>query len=157
MNSSSHFKFIEFINDFIESHLKNIKYIHFPLNFKACLISIECGSDTRLLVSKVIQWAEAHKNKLIFDTEIFQIINNINERLIEIFEFEEELNSELISQIKILNKELRKNLRLLSNFTGVDIQPEILTKLMDSLEENGIIFSVCPGGNIIINNILTLK
>ncbi len=103
-------------------------------------------------MSKVIQWAEAHKNKEIFDTEIFQVINQINEKLIEVFEGDNEFNSETINQIKILNIELRKNLRLLSNLTGVEIQPEILTKLMDSLEANGIIFSICPGGmNIIVN------
>lgn len=150
LNNSTHFKYLQYINDFLEFHLNNIKYIDFPLNFKACLISIECGSDTRLLVSKVLQWAEANKHKLIFDTEIFQTINKLNEKLIEIFEFNKELNYELISQVKNLNKELRKNLKLLSNYTEVEIQPEILTKLMDSLEEKGIIFSVCPGGNILI-------
>jgi phosphomevalonate kinase len=150
INQMNSHRFFSFITDYFDSYINKIKYVKFPENFKACLISIESGSDTRIFVSKVLQWAEANKNKELFDTKIFQEINDINEKIIKIIGENSFYLTDTVDHIRTLNIELRKCLKLLSNFSGVEIQPMIMTKLLDSLEANGIVFSICPGGDRLI-------
>jgi len=48
--------------------------------------------------------------------------------------------------LKALCKELRKGVQLLSKESQIEIEPEILTGLMDNLLlESEILFTVCPG------------
>jgi hypothetical protein len=85
----------------------------------------------------------------LFDNEIFQNIDKINKEIIELFSNSNDLYEEksiFNENLRKLNIELRKNIKILSNLTNVEIEPNILTNLIDSLLDNGVMFAICPGG-----------
>ncbi len=144
---------IKFLSDnYKDKVINKLNYIQIPEYLKCCLISIECGSDTRLLVSKLMKWAEDNKINEIFDDDLFQNINRINLELIKQFEnlnyssIEEFSKSQEKNLIKELCYELRNYIKKLSNNSGVEIEPDVLTQLLDSLMDNDIIITgICPG------------
>jgi phosphomevalonate kinase len=132
--------------------VNKLKYIQIPEYLKCCLISIECGSDTRILVSKLMKWADNNKINEIFDDDLFQNINRINNELIKIiqslnfFTSEEFTKSHEKNLIKELCHELRKYVKTLSKTSEVEIEPDVLTLLLDSLMiKEKIILGCCPG------------
>lgn len=138
----------------ITKYQEEMKIKYFPSSkifdnktIKHCLISIECGSDTRIMVPRVMKWAEANKKVETFDDDVFQKINEINNEIIQIFLQEEfKTNDNVFIKLKEKCFELRKNIKILSKACGVEIEPDILTNLMDRLlSMEDIIFAVCPG------------
>ena len=107
-----------------------------------CFISIEMGSDTRIFVKKVLDYANIKKINKLFDDELFSNLNDINEQIINIFM--NNLNNKIL--LKKLCKKYRDILRLISKESKVDIEPEILTPLLNKLIiSEKIIYSICPG------------
>lgn len=107
-----------------------------------CFISIEMGSDTRIFVKKVLEYANNKKTNKLYDDELFSNLNDINEQIINIFI--NNLNNKML--LKELCKKYRNILRLISKESKVDIEPEILTPLLNRLIFNEkIIYSICPG------------
>ena len=128
-------------DDYIPNILFLNKDIHFLKN-NICFISIEIGSDTRIFVKKVLEYANNKKIKNLFDDELFSKLNDINEQIINLF-INNINNNELL---KDLCKKYRNILRLISEESKVEIEPKILTPLLDKLIDNKkIIFSICPG------------
>ena len=128
-------------NEYIPNILFLNKDIHFFKN-NICFISIEIGSDTRIFVKKVLEYAKNKKNKNLYDDELFTKLNDINEQIIKIF-INNIINNELLKELCI---KYRKILRAISEESKVDIEPKILTPLLDKLIDNKkIIFSICPG------------
>ena len=73
---------------------------------------------------------------------LFSCLNDINEKIINIFI--NNLDDSLL--LKELCKKYRNILRLISKESKVDIEPELLTPLLDKLISNEkIIYSICPG------------
>jgi phosphomevalonate kinase len=100
------------------------------------------GSDTRIFVKKVLEYANIKKINKLYDDELFSNLNDINEQIINIFI--NNLNNKIL--LKELCKKYRNILRLISKESKVDIEPEILTPLLNSLIFNEkIIYSICPG------------
>ena len=100
------------------------------------------GSDTRIFVRKVLEYAKNKKINKLYDDELFTSLNNINEKIINIFL--NNINDNIL--LKDLCKKYRNILRLVSKESKVDIEPEILTPLLDKLiDKEKIIYSICPG------------
>ena len=100
------------------------------------------GSDTRIFVKKVIEYANSKKKEQLYDDELFSELNNINEQIINLF-INDVNNNELLKE---LCKKYRGVIRKISKESNVDIEPEILIPLLDKLINNPkIIYSICPG------------
>ena len=137
------------INDIIlylkDKYIPNISFLNSDNHFLKCnisFISIEMGSDTRIFVKKVLEYANTKKNKDLYDDELFSKLNDFNEQIINLF-------TNNINNNELL-KELCKNYRIIlqkiSKESKIDIEPEILTPLLDKLIQNkNIIYSICPG------------
>ena len=128
-----------------ENYIPKILFLsndnHFLKN-NFSFISIEMGSDTRIFVKKVLEYANNKKKDQLYDDELFTELNNINEQIINLF-IKDINNNELLKE---LCKKYRSVLRRISKESNVDIEPEILTPLLDKLINNQkIIYSICPG------------
>jgi len=140
------------INNFLEylktSYIPNILYLNENnkyLQNKIFFISIEIGSDTRIFVKKVLEYANKKKKNKLYDDELFTQLNELNENIINII-----LNDFNKDKDYILLKEncikYRSILRKISEESKVDIEPKILTPLLDDLINlNDIIYAICPG------------
>ena len=110
---------------------------------KIFFISIEIGSDTRIFVKKVLDYANNKKKEKLFDDELFSKLNEFNEKIINIF-------LKGINDNTILLKEscinYRNILRKISEESHVDIEPKILTSLLNNLiKNNNINYAISPG------------
>ena len=82
------------------------------------------------------------KKDNLYDDELFTSLNDINEKIINWF-LKSKKDNELL---KDLCKKYRNILRKISQESKVDIEPEILTPLLNKLISNeNIIYSICPG------------
>jgi hypothetical protein len=119
---------------------------------KSCLISLECGTDTRVFVSKVMTYANSVKKEDVFDDELFQKINLLNTKIINLFLNNEDniLSNIFTEKLTKYCKKLRKNIKQLSINSGVEIEPDIITGIIDLLLDKGIMFAICPGGKLYI-------
>ena len=137
------------INDIIiylkNEYIPNILFLNkdnIYLKNNISFISIEMGSDTRIFVKKVLEYAKNKKKNNLYDDELFSKLNDINEQIINIV-FNNINNCELLKE---LCKKYRGILRLISTESKVDIEPKILTPLLDKLiDSKNIIYSICPG------------
>ena len=128
-------------NEYIPFILFLNKDNHFLKN-NISFISIEMGSDTRIFVKKVLEYANNKKKDHLYDDELFTSLNDINEQIITLFLNNIKDNEKL----KDLCKKYRNILRLISKESKVDIEPEILAPLLNKLISNkNIIYSICPG------------
>jgi phosphomevalonate kinase len=143
---------IKMINNIIvylkDEYIPNIIFLkkdNIFLNNNISFISIEIGTDTRIFVKKVLDYANSKKTKQLYDDELFTNLNMINEQIINIFT--QNLNNINNNNLLIdLCKKYRQTLRLISEESKVDIEPKILTSLLDKLIDNkNIIYSICPG------------
>jgi len=137
------------INDIIiylkDIYIPNILFLNKDnifLKKSISFISIEMGTDTRIFVKKVLDYAKNKKKNILYDDELFTKLNDINEQIINLF-FNNINNFELLKE---LCKNYRDILRQISYESNVDIEPQILTPLLDKLISNkNIIYSICPG------------
>lgn len=121
--------------------IENNKYLQNKIFF----ISIEIGSDTRIFVKKVLEYANKKKKNKLYDDELFTQLNELNENIINIIlkDFNKDKDYILLKENCI---KYRSILRKLSEESKVDIEPNILTPLLDDLINlNDIIYAICPG------------
>ena len=140
------------INNFLEylktSYIPNILYLNENnkyLQNKIFFISIEIGSDTRIFVKKVLEYANKKKKNKLYDDELFTQLNELNENIINIIlkDFNKDKDYILLKENCI---KYRSILRKISEESKVDIEPKILTPLLDDLINlNDIIYAICPG------------
>ena len=129
---SSYIPNILFLNE-------NNKYLHNKIYF----ISIEIGSDTRIFVKKVLEYAYNKKKDKLYDDDLFSQLNELNEKIINTFLNDSNTNNSLIKELCI---KYRTILRKISEESKVDIEPTILTPLLDDLIKlDNIIYAICPG------------
>ena len=118
---------------------ENNKYLQNKIYF----VSIEIGSDTRIFVKKVLEYANNKKKDKLYDDDLFSQLNEINEKIINFFLNDSNLNNSLNKELCI---EYRTILRKISEESKVDIEPSILTPLLDNLIKlDNIIYAICPG------------
>jgi phosphomevalonate kinase len=116
------------------------------------LISIEAGSNTRIFVKKVTEWAEENKKQEIFDSDIFVNIGETNDNIINSLKMMSKSNYTLYlnlykENLKLQNQKLRELIQKLSVETEVDIEPKVLTDFMDSIFcDLDIAYVIAPGG-----------
>jgi phosphomevalonate kinase len=140
------------INNLLEylktSYIPNILYLNENnkyLQNKIFFISIEIGSDTRIFVKKVLEYANKKKKNKLYDDELFTQLNELNENIINIIlkDFNKDKDYILLKENCI---KYRSILRKISEESKVDIEPNILTPLLDDLINlNDIIYAICPG------------
>ena len=139
-----------FIDEYNSKYLSLIKYMKDTsliqnTKLQIRLISIECGSDTRIFVKKVTEYAKANMTTYLFDDKLFYQLNTINQSLISLF-LSNDFSSLLLPKIKEHCLSYRNLLQQISTATKVDIEPSILSPLLDSLiSKENILFAICPG------------
>ena len=132
-----------FINFLRTEYIPNIKYFENYSRNKIFFISLETGSDTRHFVKKVLEYANSKKKEKLFDDELFTELNETNEKIIDIFL--SGLNN-VDTPLKVLCEKYRTLIRKISEESNVEIEPKILTPLLDCLIQNdNIIYANCPG------------
>ena len=138
------------INNFIEylksEYIPNILFLNENnkyLKNKIYFVSIEIGSDTRIFVKKVLEYANNKKKDKLFDDDLFSQLNALNEKIINLFLNNSNIDNSLIKELCI---KYRIILRKISGESKVDIEPGILTPLLDNLIKlDDIIYAICPG------------
>ena len=138
------------INNFIEylksEYIPNILFLNENnkyLKNKIYFVSIEIGSDTRIFVKKVLEYANNKKKDKLFDDDLFSQLNALNEKIINLFLNNSNIDNSLIKELCI---KYRIILRKISEESKVDIEPGILTPLLDNLIKlDDIIYAICPG------------
>ena len=138
------------INNFIEylksEYIPNILFLNennIYLKNKIYFVSIEIGSDTRIFVKKVLEYANNKKKDKLFDDDLFSQLNALNEKIINLFLNNSNIDNSLIKELCI---KYRIILRKISEESKVDIEPGILTPLLDNLIKlDDIIYAICPG------------
>ena len=138
------------INNFIEylksEYIPNILFLNENnkyLKNKIYFVSIEIGSDTRIFVKKVLEYANNKKKDKLFDDDLFSQLNALNEKIINLFLNDSNIDNSLIKELCI---KYRIILRKISEESKVDIEPGILTPLLDNLIKlDDIIYAICPG------------
>ena len=138
------------INNFIEylksEYIPNILFLNENnkyLKNKIYFVSIEIGSDTRIFVKKVLEYANNKKKDKLFDDDLFSQLNALNEKIIKLFLNNSNIDNSLIKELCI---KYRIILRKISEESKVDIEPGILTPLLDNLIKlDDIIYAICPG------------
>ena len=138
------------INNFIEylksEYIPNILFLNENnkyLKNKIYFVSIEIGSDTRIFVKKVLEYANNKKKDKLFDDDLFSQLNALNEKIINVFLNNSNIDNSLIKELCI---KYRIILRKISEESKVDIEPGILTPLLDNLIKlDDIIYAICPG------------
>ena len=138
------------INNFIEylksEYIPNILFLNENnkyLKNKIYFVSIEIGSDTRIFVKKVLEYANNKKKDKLFDDDLFSQLNALNEKIINVFLNNSNIDNSLIKELCI---KYRIILRKISGESKVDIEPGILTPLLDNLIKlDDIIYAICPG------------
>ena len=139
-NKSEINKFLEYLK--IE-YIPNIKYFDSNLKNRIFFVSLEIGSDTRILVPKVLEYANSKKKEKIFDDKLFSELNATNEKMISIFL--SGLNKDETS-FKSYSEKYRTILEKISEESNVEIVPKLLRPLLNSLMLNdNIIYANCPG------------
>ena len=138
------------INNFIEylksEYIPNLLFLNENnkyLKNKIYFVSIEIGSDTRIFVKKVLEYANNKKKDKLFDDDLFSQLNALNEKIINLFLNNSNIDNSLIKELCI---KYRIILRKISEESKVDIEPGILTPLLDNLIKlDDIIYAICPG------------
>ena len=138
------------INNFIEylksEYIPNILFLNENnkyLKNKIYFVSIEIGSDTRIFVKKVLEYANNKKKDKLFDDDLFSQLNALNEKIINVFLNNSNIDNSLIKELCI---KYRIILRKISEESKVGIEPGILTPLLDNLIKlDDIIYAICPG------------
>ena len=138
------------INNFIEylksEYIPNILFLNENnkyLKNKIYFVSIEIGSDTRIFVKKVLEYANNKKKDKLFDDDLFSQLNALNEKIINLFLNNSNIDNSLIKELCI---KYRIILRKISEESKVGIEPGILTPLLDNLIKlDDIIYAICPG------------
>jgi len=126
----------------------------FPQSLKLWLIDLETGSDTRSLVKEILKYLDSSSE---WKAHFFEVANRVVQGMYDTFqeinslEKENSANNEklapLYEKLKELSKEYRKLLKDLGNNAKVEVEPDLLTYVLDQLTSlnKEIIYSVCPG------------
>ena len=132
-----------FVNEIKNNYLDKVEFLENleEKNLIISLISIETGSDTRIFVKNVLEYAKKNMQNELFDDELFSNLNLICEEIILIFQNKKNLNLLKENCIKY-----RKIIQEISKKSNVEIEPKILSSLLDELiSKEEIFYSICPG------------
>ena len=140
-------EFLSYISYLKSEYIPSLTFLeNYPniSNLLVSLISVECGSDTRVFVKNVTEYAKKKMTKEIFDDELFSELNKVNNDLIaEFLTKEKALN---LPKLKELSQEYRLVVQKISEASSVEIEPKALRPLLDSLKnEENILYAICPG------------
>ncbi|CAI2363568.1 unnamed protein product [Moneuplotes crassus] len=135
-----------------------------PKYFNLCMVCTSSGSDTRVMVKNLMQWSREHpdpehENKdTIFSNENWQNLFKFNLEIIEIFKELKELEStdgykdqverflnkesldtdvipSHVSKLTELNNTMRKHLCIITEESGVQVEPARVTKILDNFRD----------------------
>lgn len=145
----------KYIEEYKKTYLSKLFLLGKMPSIKCALISIEYGSDTRIMVKNVLEWAESNKTNELFDDKLFKALDGINQRIIQLIANDilalsncdqRVLLKEKSSVLKQLCIEYRTQLKEISKEAKVDIEPLILSPLLnDLIQSEHVIYAICPG------------
>lgn len=115
------------------------------------LIDLSIGSDTRKMVSLVKKyWSENDTDKQNFLSESKRLTSNLLESFKKINTSLTKGKGDGYNDLKLRLKEIvnlqRKNLKTLGENSGCEIEPDFLTKVLDTIQDNDeVLMAICPG------------
>ncbi|CDW80405.1 phosphomevalonate kinase [Stylonychia lemnae] len=140
------------LNQLIQTFENNFDYEHkvFTLNplLDLCLIDVDSGSDTKVMVRQVLDWAKRQQQDPSdqFSNELFQALNHNYQTLAENLMIE---NLTIQNKLDIKNKcfEIRSLIQQISKETEVAIEPSEQTKMLDQILSSldQVYYSAVPG------------
>lgn len=134
-------EFTEIMKNFKEFE-KKIRKIP-EIDFKAFMMDFSTGSDTRILVGKVKEYLKI-ENEIVFN--FYKISNEMTKTLLDFFESGHKIENQ--EKIHEKNKNYRNILKNLGINSKVEIEPDILTIILDlamNSNKNNIFYCICPG------------
>ncbi|TGO53631.1 hypothetical protein BCON_0120g00280 [Botryotinia convoluta] len=113
--------------------------ISIPKGMALVMCDVDCGSQTVGMVKKVLEW---RKRDPVVSKELWDELQSRNEKLAEILS-----SGNDISAAGPAFSAIREKIREMGSLSGVPIEPEEQTKLLDDVIENveGVIGGVVPG------------
>ena len=112
------------------------------IDFKAFMMDFSTGSDTRILVSKVKEYLKT-ENEIV--QNFYQISNEMTKFLLDFFENAKKIENKEIHE---KNENYRNVLKNLGVNSKVEIEPDVLTIILDLVMKNNkknIVYCICPG------------
>lgn len=135
-------KFFEIIEKFkiYEDKLVNIK----TKNTQILMLDFTMGSDTRVLVGKVKEYLKENNQ---FVQDFYNDSNEMCKLLVNFLENDKGFTIENLELLRMKCGSYRQKLKLLGEYSQVEIEPDVITIIIDHLreKEKNILYSVCPG------------
>lgn len=124
-----------------------------PPGMQMVLCDVDCGSQTPSMVKKVLAWRDQNREEA---DALWASLQENNEKLrLELRrlchdrgtpENEEETAEDAYENVRTLIQRTREYLRIMTQKTGVPIEPRVQTELLDTVSEvEGVIGGVVPG------------
>lgn len=113
-----------------------------------CLVDIGSGSDTKVMVPKLLTWAErtSRLEGTRFGHFCFQRLNEINEKLLALLQKSDSNSPEDYEKIRTLSLQSREQLQTLSKLSQVEIEPQKSRTVLDQvMEADDIVMAGVPG------------
>jgi phosphomevalonate kinase len=111
--------------------------VHLPEGVAVRMLDVDCGSQTVSMVKSVLAWRSQQHAAA---KELWDELQHRDERLAEI------LKTGKVAEIREATRRIRELVRKMGKESGVAIEPESQTKLLDALEDvQGVYGGVVPG------------
>lgn len=143
--------FLPTLRDLIEETGPNGKWdteiqsdaVKIPRKLRLVMCDVSCGSKTPGMVKKVLAW---RKEKPEEADAIWSDLHEANESLARELKAMTEKQDFGLERLRACFTRIRKGIRLMSENSGVPIEPPAQTKLIDACEKvEGVIGGVVPG------------
>jgi len=130
--------------------------VSIPKGLRLVMCDVDCGSKTPGMVKQVLQWRkEKPKDAGRIWGELQKTNDDLAAELVRLARGEEPSDYDTLKQILAKN---RKLVREMSKESGVPIEPEAQTKLLDACSElEGVIGGVTPGAGGYDADVLLVK
>lgn len=119
--------------------------VHVPAGLRLVMCDVSCGSRTPGMVKQVLAWRQENVEEA---ETIWRELQEVNEGLVAEMKVFAEVGSGGMSYARLKEKfsAIRRGIRLMSEKSGVPIEPPPQTELLDACESvEGVIGGVVPG------------
>ena len=114
-----------------------------PKSLRLVMCDVSCGSQTPGMVKKVLAWRKTNPEEA---NAIWTDLHHANESLAKELKAISESGSLGLDRLKQCFVNIRRNIRLMSDRSGVPIEPPAQTELIDACEKvPGVIGGTVPG------------
>lgn len=116
-----------------------------PKGLRLVMCDVSCGSQTPGMVKKVLAWRKENSEEAErIWTDLHSANENLAKELRAVAESKSDTND--YASLRLCLRSIRKHIRLMSDKSGVPIEPPAQTKLLDACEAvSGVIGGTVPG------------